>query len=571
MSDFGHVGRGDRLRLPAHVVNGALEAGRRVANQRDARAVRAAARPTSTGEVLVRNDAGVDLPRYAVLAIAGVAEDPVDGPLGARPLVIGAVPADGHRNFVVTQEPIRAGAIGLAVASGFTRVAVTGSINLKYAEMAIGSTSGLVRAERGQAEVLTRNGEIETVKVDNTWTQPTFAFAVITGGVTPNGVAGTTYLAQIHGPTVASLFATPEETNVTVHNPDLKRHWYGEVVALDWNPDLDRWEITKFLERPEAYSVTPGQIGLRMVLPQVSTVGAATPSVMTLCVVDLAALNALNAFDDGANLATVHVIASFGSYIGIGNVGVQLSSPIRLGATAPFSVVHITEDFAEATEYVFGSSAVATVASAQDTVDFSLPQNPSAGELDPAIYAGDGPPWPTQNGKVAAFHTFEVPDTYAFPSYGEFGSASFGWVYVPFVDFTNQPGEEIWPDELSGAPKVHECLALGAGVTVHYYHEVSAPDHGGFPGIPAFPGLPSLQFVVFSPYVLLAHARAVILPVWFVWFPPTTVANKLNPMCAAMKPMTTSERTLAGSYTAQGTTWNPDTNGVAASLTVTVA
>src|SRR5690606_36183729 len=77
--------------------------------------------------VLVRNDSGLELPRYGVLGIDGPVIEPVDGEENAefkrRPTLIGAAiteAADYAGRFVVALAPIRPGELGPAVLRGVT-------------------------------------------------------------------------------------------------------------------------------------------------------------------------------------------------------------------------------------------------------------------------------------------------------------------------------------------------------------------------------------------------------------------------------------------------------------------
>jgi hypothetical protein len=130
MDPIKKVRPGERLQIPARAWNRVLDT---LGPNLGYAAGASAGVERASNIVLVRNDSGMNLPACAVLGISGVAISPVGGTLTGtdaasararsffeRPALTGIVPstADHSDKFVVTLEPIAAGAIGRAAAGG---------------------------------------------------------------------------------------------------------------------------------------------------------------------------------------------------------------------------------------------------------------------------------------------------------------------------------------------------------------------------------------------------------------------------------------------------------------------
>lgn len=133
MPDFQPRSPGDPLALSASEINAWTEVARdfyrRRAGAVAGRPQAAPVRPADT--ILVRNDTGASLPEFSVLALSrGSQYDPLipadDDPLGLqrRPVFAGVAPIGRDDPFVVTLEPLPAGAVGRAALDGMVVVEV---------------------------------------------------------------------------------------------------------------------------------------------------------------------------------------------------------------------------------------------------------------------------------------------------------------------------------------------------------------------------------------------------------------------------------------------------------------
>lgn len=155
------VNPGDPLSIPAATFNAFVDAAR--ASQR-ARAIGAAGTSDTLSDqttVLVRNDAGVDVPRFGVLGIGGPIFAPEDGldEWFQQTSLKGVLPSSAthHGRFVVTLEPIDAGKVGVACLSGLVLCRVDGfSGSARFADVADGQAGYLRAAPRGAAQILWR-------------------------------------------------------------------------------------------------------------------------------------------------------------------------------------------------------------------------------------------------------------------------------------------------------------------------------------------------------------------------------------------------------------------------------
>jgi hypothetical protein len=126
MPTLKHVHPGDKLNIPATAYNAFVDAARdfearqRNTSQEAQRDIR------QNAVVLVRNDSDQDLESHHALAISGVLIEPnsadQERTFQSRTPLIGRVAtlASPRLGFVVTQEPIAAGAIGRSVITGIT-------------------------------------------------------------------------------------------------------------------------------------------------------------------------------------------------------------------------------------------------------------------------------------------------------------------------------------------------------------------------------------------------------------------------------------------------------------------
>lgn len=166
MSDaFRKVQTGDSLVIPARAYNAFIDAAddfrRRTAHI--GQQVTPGYRQATI--VLVRNDSGSDLSRFAVLGV----EEPVISPSASldnfknRVALAGTTPAlpDHFGRFVITLEPIRSGALGLAFAAGVCPVQVNvddDDEQNRLADVADGATGHLRAGLYGSAAILWREG-----------------------------------------------------------------------------------------------------------------------------------------------------------------------------------------------------------------------------------------------------------------------------------------------------------------------------------------------------------------------------------------------------------------------------
>lgn len=316
---------GAPLARSAAAHNQSVDAVRRVRSQQRVNQVTPQPPTPTGGLVRVRNVSDVDVDRFGVLVISGVAITP-----GANELefqnhpVFDCVHADGvHLHFVVAQAPIKAGAIGKAVVSGATvaRLVVDDEEASSFAEAAAGSDV-LVAGSGGQAEILWREGgtgvQWAIVRIGNT---VSFGAGVVNLGIvvapSSNGVVASSYTVDVYGTSMASLSSDALATSQTaIQSPALNTFYRGEVVGLVRIGDA--LAIQKLLTLPIAYTVTPGQIGLRL------TRGAVPHNF----IVDLN--DCLGYFAGGANLIATDVHFNYSGFAGWGGIGVQTSIPVRM-------------------------------------------------------------------------------------------------------------------------------------------------------------------------------------------------------------------------------------------------
>lgn len=183
MSDIYRSRRpGDRAVLQAEAWNAMLDA---------ARAARAARFSGGRGDPLldarqsgivpVKNGTGSTVARFGVLKLSSALISPTDNlaEFQRRPMFLGAAPAADTDSVCVVLEPIAAGKIGLAVASGVTVANLSVSdASHEYAAPAAGVTATLASATSGPAKIL--------YKQSGTGTK--WGIVQINGPPTPSGV-----------------------------------------------------------------------------------------------------------------------------------------------------------------------------------------------------------------------------------------------------------------------------------------------------------------------------------------------------------------------------------------------
>lgn len=156
------VHAGQTLRIPATAYNAFVDAA--VAHrQRERDARRDPLREfRQAGIITIKNDTASTVPRFGVLGVDGPLFEP-GAALDAfqrRVALIGSTPSAATHmgRFVITIEPIAAGALGQACAAGVCPVQLVvfqdnGREHL-YADIINGATSGLLAGDRGAAAIL---------------------------------------------------------------------------------------------------------------------------------------------------------------------------------------------------------------------------------------------------------------------------------------------------------------------------------------------------------------------------------------------------------------------------------
>jgi hypothetical protein len=160
---YRRVQSGQPLRIAADAWNEMLQVARdhRASNALAAGGIAGAVRDADI--VLVKNEAGTDVPRFGVLGIAGVIFTAAESlsEFQARIAFRGVEPAlpDHRGRFVVCLEPIADGKIGRAWVSGVCAVKVQGAnvSALQYCDPIDGSFDTLQAADHGSARILHRD------------------------------------------------------------------------------------------------------------------------------------------------------------------------------------------------------------------------------------------------------------------------------------------------------------------------------------------------------------------------------------------------------------------------------
>jgi hypothetical protein len=155
MNPFQHVKPGDKLRFSAASYNAMADAAKAHALRSGGSTLPVANRP---GVVLVENNSGGDIDAFGVLAISGASFSETDlSSFKYQQIFTGDTPATEQDEglFVVTQQPIKSGSIGYAVASGVTVVKVDmRDESHKYAEVTDDDKTKLTSGPSGSARIL---------------------------------------------------------------------------------------------------------------------------------------------------------------------------------------------------------------------------------------------------------------------------------------------------------------------------------------------------------------------------------------------------------------------------------
>jgi hypothetical protein len=157
---FRFVRSGERLRIPASAYNAFVEAAKAERRRRTS----AQAEPQAIAlsyDTLIHNMTGSDLPRFGVVALGAPVTTPAQrlASFQSRQALTGTTPAAADRGrFAILQEPIRAGGIGRALASGISLVQVEllAPVTTRddFADIKPGSTAVLLGAASGSAQLL---------------------------------------------------------------------------------------------------------------------------------------------------------------------------------------------------------------------------------------------------------------------------------------------------------------------------------------------------------------------------------------------------------------------------------
>lgn len=161
MSELRKVNPGDPLVIPAAAYNAFIDAARRAQSINALGASDAARFSDSQTVVLVRNDSGIDVPRFGVLGIGGPIFTPSDdlARWQEQTSLRGVLPDAGLHagRFVVATEPVAPAGIVPCVLSGLTIGKVDAGGDVAFADALTGAVDRLTgSAGGGAAQVLWR-------------------------------------------------------------------------------------------------------------------------------------------------------------------------------------------------------------------------------------------------------------------------------------------------------------------------------------------------------------------------------------------------------------------------------
>ena len=328
MDPFRKVQRGDRVAAPSAVLHNATVDAVRSARSARTGGVRRSGdilRRRHVGEIFIRNDTGTTQDRFAILAI----RDPLFLPDVLLPedddtiVMGGAVPEDSDRAFAVLQEPLADGAVGRAVAHGFTLARVTGSHAQAFADLQSDDTGAfatdLSGAERGHVEVLARatsDSDLSCVRIGN-GIRTMFEFGVLR-------TLGATWSYDRYGSTIDSLSGSPGGIGSATAAEQLL--FAGELVLIDLTEPTTPL-VRKFFRHPLSYTIPEGLVGLRMMTMELGGPLATSPT-RVVC----EATTLIDLFESGANEDRSYVEVSFGGYGGVSLMGLDACCPVLLGS-----------------------------------------------------------------------------------------------------------------------------------------------------------------------------------------------------------------------------------------------
>ncbi len=157
-NDLKKVAAGEAFVMPARVYNEMvdliMERRRRSSNLAGNQALR----DTKNGVIRIKNDAGVDLGRGAVLGLDGLAVDAGEGQPAFRSVFSGVVPGVAHRGrFAVLLAPLAINTVGLAAVGDVVTTTLdvpTGGESCRFADISVGETEHMEAASFGAATIL---------------------------------------------------------------------------------------------------------------------------------------------------------------------------------------------------------------------------------------------------------------------------------------------------------------------------------------------------------------------------------------------------------------------------------
>jgi len=153
------VNAGDSFEYPAGFFNDQVDAVNWIKSQQLNRARDALRRYANPGLIRIKNTTASLVDRFGALGISGVLIDEDTNPrhFKALPTLTGTTPttADHTGKFVILQEPIRAGKIGVAIVSGLTVAKLNvGDADHEFADVKNSDTGEIRTAIHGAAQIL---------------------------------------------------------------------------------------------------------------------------------------------------------------------------------------------------------------------------------------------------------------------------------------------------------------------------------------------------------------------------------------------------------------------------------
>lgn len=249
MIPYQKVKTGDTFaKIPAITWNGMIDAA--IATQQDRNSIEAGLRPQSKFGILakVKNNTGSDQDRFAVLQITGILYGPSDNANWfEQPCLIGGTPdtslTPGYGNFVVTQEPIKAGKIGDGLIWGYTQVKIkVNHAGDGFADLLSTDTTQL-NSGFGSAQIIYKDSGTGTGKTA----------LVFLGGPGEWTLHGK-FASDLASGSAASMtiwrFVSGMDTNtgvtITVSNPSSCTIKGGQFVYANWYGGANAWIAAGF-------------------------------------------------------------------------------------------------------------------------------------------------------------------------------------------------------------------------------------------------------------------------------------------------------------------------------------